>query len=118
MAKNNTKTPKVLEWGNEITAKSEQKESLNASLELKKLENAAEKGRRGWLGAIWGDGSNSAINIAGILIIILVVVGAVYTFVMLSRSWKETHSQVLDFWEVIIPLITLALGYLFGKRQQ
>ena len=97
--------------------KEPQEEALESSLAKKRLDNEAEKGRRGWLGAIWGDGNNSAINIAGLLIVLLVSIGAVYTFVMLCKSWQETHLQVLDFWKIIVPLITLALGYLFGKRR-
>ena len=98
--------------------KEPQVDALESSLAKKRLDNEAEKGRRGWMGAIWGDGNNSAINIAGILIVLLVLIGAVYTFVMVCMSWQDTHHQVLDFWKVLVPLITLALGYLFGKRQQ
>ena len=85
------------------------------ALEAKRLENQQQKEKRGWVGKIWGEGSNSIINIAGMLIVLLLLIGALYTFIMIFRGTEETHQQVLDFWNVIIPIITLALGYLFGK---
>lgn len=42
------------------------------------------------------------------------VIGTLYTAYMIIRDYSGTHSQVLDFWEVIVPMITLAIGYLFG----
>ena len=120
MDKNNNINQPVYQDNGETAVKTEnrlQEEAFEASLAKQKLDNEAEKGRRGWIGSIWGDGNNSAINIAGILIIALLIIGAVYTFVMIGRSWDKTHLQVLDFWKIIVPLITLALGYLFGKRQ-
>lgn len=119
MAENSIQNPRFPEGNNGVNQQQlDKRDVFRSSLEEKKLENDAEKGRRGWVGRIWGDGNNSAVNIAGILIVLLVVIGAGYTFWMLSVGWQESHSQVLDFWKVIVPLITLALGYLFGKRQQ
>ena len=90
-------------------------EVTNNALEVKRIEHQQQKERRGWVGKIWGEGNNSIINIAGMLILLLLIIGATYTFILVSKGVVETHQQVLDFWNVIIPIITLALGYLFGK---
>lgn len=118
MDENNIVNPVFQEGETEVKPDNgSQEEASNSFVERERLKNDAEKGRRGWVGKFWGDGNNSAINIAGILILLLVAIGATYTFLMICKSWNESHNQVIDFWNIIVPLITLALGYLFGKRQ-
>ena len=39
----------------------------------------------------------------------------IYTFIMLFKSQETNDLSIKDFWEVISPLVTLAIGYLFGK---
>ena len=73
-------------------------------LESKKMDLES-----GWLGKFFGSPTHSPVNIAGLLIILLVLTGIVTSFVLGSMSPK-------DYWTTMTPLITLALGYVFGKQ--
>lgn len=84
-------------------------------LEQAKITNEEKKSERGWLGRFFGSGIHSPNNIAGLLILVLLFIAVCYTAFMLVYEPKTTHSNVLDFWGIITPLITLSLGYLFGK---
>lgn len=63
----------------------------------------------GLLGKCFGAKSRAPFNIAGVLIIFLAFIGGVILFVPASISAKE-------YWSLILPVITLALGYIFGKE--
>jgi hypothetical protein len=62
----------------------------------------------GLLGRIFGSAANAPIYIAGIVIFLFSVISIVVLF-------AETKVPAADFLQVSIPLISLALGYLFGK---
>ncbi len=62
----------------------------------------------GWLGWIFGSATNAPIYIAGIVIVLFSIICIVILFV-------ETRVPAADFLQIGIPLISLALGYLFGK---
>jgi hypothetical protein len=64
----------------------------------------------GHLGKIFGASSNAPTNIAGLLIFLFVFTGIIILFIPCNTSAS-------DYWKWITPLITLALGYLFGKNQ-
>ena len=63
----------------------------------------------GLLGKIFGAPTHSPANIAGLAIILLLVPGIILLFVQGSTSAS-------DYWTLILPIITLALGYIFGKN--
>ncbi len=79
-------------------------DSTDALLRLKELDLES-----GLLGKVFGAPSHSPGNIAGLLIFVLLISGIVITYIPASIT-------ATDFWTKIIPLITLALGYLFGKQ--
>lgn len=87
----------------------------NADLLHAQIDAEDKKSERGVLGKFFGAGVHSSKNIVGLLIILLLIIGVGYTLYMLHFNPESTHSQVLDFWGIISPLITLSLGYLFGK---
>lgn len=100
--------------------------NLPASVNKRIIENATllqqtkityedKKNERGWLGRFFGSGKHSPNNIAGLLIILLLLIAVSYTTYMLIYKPETTHSNVLDFWGIITPLITLSMGYLFGN---
>ena len=62
----------------------------------------------GWLGKIFGAGNKAASNIAGLLVTLLTVSGFFVLFI-------ESSVSALEYWKTITPIITLALGYIFGK---
>ena len=79
-------------------------QSIDALLRSKEMDLES-----GLLGKFFGAPTHSPGNIAGLLIFLLLFTGIIISFFPGSISAG-------DFWTKIIPLITLALGYLFGKR--
>lgn len=63
----------------------------------------------GWLGKFFG---RSPGNIAGLLSVLLILSGIGVTVISLYRD----ASISTDYWAIISPLITLVLGYNFGKN--
>jgi hypothetical protein len=64
----------------------------------------------GFLGRFFGGKASAPSNIAGLTILALVVVsicGTVFKFDGLEPS---------ELWKITTPIITLILGYLFGKK--
>lgn len=62
----------------------------------------------GWLGHVFGSKGNAPVNIAGLFVILLILIGGGSLF------W-ETRIPASDIWQTIVPLVTLVMGYLFGK---
>ena len=73
----------------------------------------------GKLGLFFGLGESVKMNIAGLTIIILLFSGISYTFgiLFLDFSANKNVIGILEFWGIITPLITLVLGFIFGKSQ-
>lgn len=72
----------------------------------------------GLLGHFFGSGNSIKLNIAGLFIFILVITGIIYTAcVLFCESTNPKAIGILEFWGIITPLITLALGYIFGKKE-
>jgi hypothetical protein len=63
----------------------------------------------GWLGKAFGNHTNAPTNIAGFVAVCLIVAG---TGMVGLAGWEKSS----EFWKVISPLLTLVLGYLFGKN--
>ena len=61
----------------------------------------------GFLGKFFGSATNAPTNIAGFVVCLLVVIICVVGFLKMPTA---------EFVERIIPIVTLALGYLFGKN--
>jgi len=70
------------------------------------LEHA--KLEAGWVGKFFGTGNNASTNIAGIILI-----GIIVSIIII---WLSDHSFLIPYCEKAIPVITLTLGYLFGKN--
>lgn len=88
----------------------------NNELEMQKLKIEEKKKERGLIGNLWGAMENSSNNIAGIFIIAILLIGSLYTAYMVIKDVYKTHQQVLDFWNLLTPLLTMALGYIFGRK--
>jgi hypothetical protein len=63
----------------------------------------------GWLGRVFGNAKNAPLNIAGIIATLLTITGIALLF------WPGSMTAS-DFWKLITPILTLILGYLFGKK--
>jgi hypothetical protein len=71
---------------------------------------------RGWLGNFWGISESIPNNIAALLILLLLLTGIIYSFFSVNVSQEKLPISIKDFWAIISPLITLAIGYLFGHK--
>lgn len=90
---------------------------IDADVEKQKIKKEAEKEERGLLGKLWGSIEHSSNNIAGLFIILLFIIGLLYTIWMLCINSCNNHKLVIEFWGMLTPLMTLALGYIFGRGQ-
>ena len=70
--------------------------------EIKKID-------AGFLGKFFGMGDHCSKNVAGLIVIVLIVFSCIIFFT------EEEKSNVWNFIKSFSPVITLALGYLFGK---
>ena len=86
----------------------------------KTFEDNRHERELGKLGKYFGAGDSVKMNIAGLFIIVLLITGIVYTFsiLFLNTSSNPKAISITDFWGIIAPLITLALGFIFGKSQK
>lgn len=63
----------------------------------------------GWLGRIFGSAKNAAVNIGGLVVLLVVVAGIIMTL-------YPAGSTATESWKIITPIITMVLGFLFGKK--
>lgn len=78
-------------------------EGFTERLEEKRLD-------AGWLGKLFGSSKYAPFNIAGIVLILIVVIGAYCLYAPPEKT------SALEVWKVLAPIITMILGYLFGRR--
>ena len=62
----------------------------------------------GWLGRCFGASINAPLNIAGLMVVLLVGSGVA----VLSL---QSAIPASEYWKIIVPLLTLVMGYVFGK---
>ena len=65
----------------------------------------------GWLGRCFGSGKNAPMNIAGTLVLLLLASGIAVLFF-------QSAIPASDYWKIIVPLLTLVMGYVFGKSSK
>jgi len=70
----------------------------------------------GLLGKLFGTGASAPNNIAGLAVILGLAIGAVISGVVLYSGTGDTAAAT-EIWKYITPIVTGALGYLFGKGQ-
>ena len=68
----------------------------------------------GWLGKFFGSATNAPTNIAGLILVIFTVASIIVLFVP-SPMFELAKMPVIDYLKLVLPVITLVLGYLFGK---
>ncbi len=88
------------------------------------IEKTFEEGKLdrelGSLGKFFGSGKSIHVNIAGLVIVVLLIIGFLYTAcsLMMDLKGNEFAVGILEFWGFITPLITLSLGFIFGKKDK
>ncbi len=73
-----------------------------------------EKNKLGLVGKLFGTGDNSSKNITATICILLIIGGsAISLYAYVEKNDKDLATSI---WGVIAPIITLSLGYIFGKK--
>lgn len=88
--------------------KYEMLDNPDAYLKSKKMDLES-----GLLGKFFGTGSSANNNVAGLILVLLVVLVSITTIYNLNATDKTPS---LDFLKTVTPLITLILGYIFGRK--
>lgn len=87
--------------------------------EMEKIRNEHEidkiKKQLGWLGVCFGGNENTALNISGALLVLLIIFGVCFSVILIVGNY-DSKCSLIDMWSVITPIITLALGYIFGNK--
>lgn len=87
-------------------------------LELQKAQHNQESKMKnkelGWIGFIFGSSENASKNIAAIISLILIIGAMVFTVHIYERG--QDNSFIETIWQIILPVVTLSLGYIFGKK--
>ena len=78
---------------------------LTEKLEEKKLSLDA-----GMLGKFFGSSRNAPTNIAGLIAVLLVLT------CVAAWTWPAENIATSEVWNTFLPVITLILGFLFGKK--
>lgn len=85
---------------------------MDLDAESQKLAFVAETKKMGmeagWIGAVIGSAKNAPNNIAFLILMLVLLAGFVVAFVY--------PQDRVEFWKTILPVLTLALGYVFGQK--
>ncbi|EGR0722828.1 hypothetical protein QPB21_004683 [Vibrio alginolyticus] len=65
----------------------------------------------GFIGKLFGTGSNGPVNIAGACVLLGLLTGLIITGGMLYGAKNNPY----EIWQYVSPIITGALGFIFGK---
>jgi hypothetical protein len=89
-------------------------ESASASKARIKSEEEIKKRviEAGLLGRLFGTNRNVSLYISAFIAIIMLIAGICYSFLIPNNS----NLTVKDFWTIISPFITTALGFIIGKK--
>ncbi len=70
----------------------------------------------GLLGKLFGTGASAPNNIAGLAVIGGLLIGGGISGALLFKEATDA-TAVFEIWQYVLPIVTAALGYLFGKGQ-
>ena len=95
-----------------------QKEDHTFQLHMQQQQHDHEKGLKdkdlGWLGKFFGGESISSKNITAFICGIMLL--GVIAFSIVIYCHDNNTTLIGQLWDYAIPIITLSLGYLFGKN--
>ena len=78
-------------------------------------ENILER-QLGLIGKLIGSGDNVKMNIATLTIIVLLGFAIIYTIIICIYGENTKAISIEKIWSIVLPVVTLALGYAFGKK--
>jgi hypothetical protein len=68
----------------------------------------------GTLGRFFGSNENVRVYIVGLIALLILIVGLVYT--VIPDSWRSQGFPISNMWGVISPILTTIIGYLIGSK--
>lgn len=77
-------------------------------------ENSLKEKELGWMGKFFGSGDNSSRNIAAFVSVLLLLGASVVSVVI--YACERDNVLISKIWGLVIPVLTLSLGYIFGKE--
>ena len=87
-------------------------------LKLKEVEIDAETKRQskhlGWLGHIFGSPEGASKYITA-TICLIILIGMIWLSIK-AYNCEDGIARIKDIWSIGSPIVTLSLGYLFGKK--
>jgi hypothetical protein len=92
------------------------KDALAEKLLTHETELERARSDRGWLGKFWGSKENTPNNIAALIAFLAFILGLLYTLCTMNTPSNQLSISIKDFWAIMVPIITLTIGYLFGDK--
>ena len=92
---------------------------------LEEIKSNGEKDKLkiqlGWVGLCFGGSRNVSFNIVGVLIFLMIIFCVACSVIIYfsNQEISDKRIQLIEkVWEYTIPVITLSLGYIFGKKNE
>ncbi len=87
---------------------------------ITKKESKANADKSGLMQRLLGSGNEAKYGISAIVVIGLFIVGLIFTVVVCLDNWffccdSSMMEDIKTIWGIVTPLLTLTLGYVFGK---
>lgn len=109
-----SQTPKQMEHQKAMV-----KEDHSFQLDLQKSQHEHEIKLKnkdlGWIGFLFGTAENSSKNIAALICLILILGSIVFSCIIYRCG--EDNGFIEKIWHIAMPVVTLSLGYIFGKKE-
>lgn len=102
--------------GKDLIKLNKQKNDFELEAQQKQFnhENELKDKEIGLIGKFFGTGDNSSKNIAVLLCLVLMIGGTVISCI---AYFADKDTQFIGLvWNKILPVVTLSLGYIFGKK--
>jgi len=109
-----TATPKQME--HQMAMSREDHEfQLSAQKAQQDHESKMKNKDLGWIGFLFGTAENASKNIA-VLICLILIIGAIIFSCIIYKCGTD-NSFIETIWQIVLPVVTLSLGYIFGKKE-
>lgn len=109
-----TSTPKQMEHQQAML-----REDHEFQLKLQKAQHDQEAKMKnkelGWIGFLFGTAENASKNIAALICLILILGSIIFSCIIYKCD--SDNSFIETIWQIVLPVVTLSLGYIFGKKE-
>lgn len=82
------------------------------------IETEHKRLESGYVGRIFGSSQHTQTYVVAVTVILLLSTAAAYTFL---RGFFRNPSEmpgIVEFWTIVLPVVTTCLGYLFGRSSK